>query len=415
MAQTPTPTSTPGSADMDGNGCIDSKDLVLFITDWCAAAHAKSASADLNGNGVIDPDDFFLFILAWQKTGNPTPTATSSPTDTSNATPTPSPTIPTGSIEMVTIPAGSFVMGNSGAERDHFCQCIGGPAVACVCEEPSHTVTFDYSFRIGKYELTNAQYVEALNFANSHGYLRNATNELYDGGRVYQNGRVLTSADAPDYNDIVYRGAQFLTAPRNNESMTDHPVNGVTWYGAVAVCNWLSEMSGLPLVYDLATWTSTNRQGGGYRLPSESEWEYACRGSALNPHRYDPFSFGDDPAVNLDSCGPSALLSANMVWCDDGISWTVAVGSRLPNDFGLYDMHGNVWEWCEDWFHNSYADAPVDGSPQLVQEEWRNFRVRRGGCHSNHASRCRSASRNYVYPGTWDFTFGLRVARAVSP
>ena len=308
------------------------------------------------------------------------------------------------SLEMVTLPPGSFLMGNTGSARD--------TQYGNLDESPRHTVTINYSFQMGKYEVTNAQYAEVLNWAKGRGYLRNSSGGTYNGGDVYHNGQILLNVNDGD-SDINYSGGQFFVESRNNEGQDNHPVNEVSWYGSVAFCNWRSQMDGLPAAYDLNTWTLTNRQGGGYRLPSESEWEYACRGSASNPNRYSPFSFGDDTSVDLGSCDYSSLFDRYMVWCGNGGGWTEEVGSRLPNDYGLYGMHGNLWEWCGDWWHWDYNGAPTGGTAWQMQLSSDPHRVFRGGVWRGPAERCRSAYRSRLDPSGSSNSIGFRVSRTL--
>lgn len=307
--------------------------------------------------------------------------------------------------QMVTLPPGSFQMGNTGAGRD--------AQFGYSDEFPRHTVNINYSFQMGKYEVTNAQYADILNWARGRGYLRNSSNQPYNGGDVYHNGQLLFAVvDGSKWWEkafIKYNGSNFYVEPRNGEPQGNHPVGRVTWYGSVAFCNWLSEKEGRSLAYNLSTWSLTNRQGGGYRLPSESEWEYACRGSSSNPNRYAPFSFGDDLGVtDLWSCQSSSLFNQYMVWCGNDDGWSEAVGSRLPNDYGLYDMHGNVWEWCQDWWHDSYNGAPEDGSAWGTVGSYGD-RVVRGGSWYDSSSYCRSAARSGFDPDNRFGSLGLRL------
>ena len=318
---------------------------------------------------------------------SPTETLTSTPSGTPSPTPsfapTATPVTPIG-IEMIPIPAGSFQMGNTGTSRDQDCQCTG-----CDCEEPRHLVAIDYSFQMGKYEVTNAQYAEVLNWVLAN---RDYLSE-YAGGDVYYNSSILL-AIGPDC-DIEYDGSAFYVETRDSEAQENHPVVGVSWYGAVAFCNWLSEKQGLEPCYDLATWTQTNLQGGGYRLPSESEWEYSCRGPESNPSRYEPFAFGDDPSYSMSSCAENPLFAPYMVWCGSNDGWTEEVGARLPvNGWGLHNMHGNATEWCQDAWAASYdgVDYPVDGTP--YENVASTARAKRGGNWNNYAKHCRTAYRN---------------------
>jgi formylglycine-generating enzyme required for sulfatase activity len=147
------------------------------------------------------------------------------------------------------------------------------------------------------------------------------------------------------------------------------PVERVSWNDAVEFCEKLSQLTGMV-----------------YRLPTEAEWEYACRAGTTT--RY---SFGDkltQDQANFDS------------------DKTSPVGSYPPNNFGLYDMHGNVWEWCQDVWHDNYEDAPTDGSAWMGCSK---YRLLRGGSWGNLPRSCRSASRSDSYPVyRYDF-LGFRV------
>lgn len=262
---------------------------------------------------------------------------------------------------------------------------------------------------MGKYEVTNAEYADVLNWAMGRGYLENFIGGSYDGGNVYHNGEVILDIGSLS-SDIAFRGTQFEVEIRNNEAQDNHPVNEVSWYGTLAFCNWASEMEGFSPCYNLTPWTLVNRHSGGYRLPSESEWEYACRGSAANLNRYAPFSFGDDSSLNLSSCIFSPVLDQYMVWCGNDDGWSEDVGTKLPNDYGLHDMHGNIWEWCEDWWHENYNGAPPDGS--AWDSPVGSLRVVRGGAWSGSARSCRSAGRSSFTPGATVSCVGFRVVRS---
>jgi formylglycine-generating enzyme required for sulfatase activity len=151
------------------------------------------------------------------------------------------------------------------------------------------------------------------------------------------------------------------------------PVIDVSWNDAQAYCAWLMEQTGRV-----------------YRLPSEAEWEYACRAGTTTP-----FYFG-------------ARLSTDQANFGGGYAGkTVPVGSFPPNAFGLYDMHGNVWEWCQDTWHDGYAGAPADGSAWQAGGEV--SRVLRGGAWHNEPRFCRAANRLANMPDIHDYSFGFRV------
>jgi len=133
-----------------------------------------------------------------------------------------------------------------------------------------------------------------------------------------------------------------------------------------------------------------NARGDGYtyRLPSEAEWEYACRAGTTTA-----FSFGDSLSssqANFDGNYPYGGAAKGVYRVK-----TTPVGSFQPNSFGLYDMHGNVWEWCEDWYHTSYAGAPTDGSAWLSGAI---YKLVRGGSWESGATELRSANRDILSP-----------------
>ena len=161
----------------------------------------------------------------------------------------------------------------------------------------------------------------------------------------------------------------------------DRPVEQVSWNDADRFCQELSKK-----VQETIT------------LPSESQWEYACR--AGTETRY---SFGDD-ATQL---GDYAWFEGN------SNGQTHSVKQKKPNPWGLYDMHGNVWEWCMDHWHNSYTEKPAeckqDGSISWLSSDGTKSRLLRGGSWNLNARSCRSACRNAYYPDSRNLNFGFRV------
>ncbi|NEO71063.1 formylglycine-generating enzyme family protein [Moorena sp. SIO3H5] len=215
-------------------------------------------------------------------------------------------------------------------------------------ESPQHQVTVK-SFFMGKYPVTQAQWqaVAALPQVNR---------EL-------------------EPNPSYFKGE-------------DRPVDGVCWYDAVEFCARLSEY--------------TKRL---YRLPSEAEWEYACRAGTTTP-----FHFGETITTDLANYDGNYTYGSGPK--GKYVQETTPVGSfGVGNDFGLYDMHGNVWEWCADHWHSNYKGAPTDGSawPNNNDND-NNRRLLRGGSWDNYPEVCRSASRyNYLSGIRHTYFIGFRV------
>jgi formylglycine-generating enzyme required for sulfatase activity len=163
-----------------------------------------------------------------------------------------------------------------------------------------------------------------------------------------------------------------------NWGRESQPVINVSWHDAQAYCEWLSEQT-----------------SQSYRLPSEAEWEYACRAGTKTP-----FNTGD--AIDSDQ--------ANFAMTHIG---SLPVGSFAPNAFGLYDMHGNVWEWIQDCWHDNYQNAPDDGSAWQDENGGDcSRRVARGGSWYYFPQHLRSAFRDRYISGDADFYLGFRIARA---
>ena len=155
----------------------------------------------------------------------------------------------------------------------------------------------------------------------------------------------------------------------------NRPVECVSWGDAVEFCKRLSKHS-----------------GKAYRLPSEAEWEYACRARTTTP-----YNFGETFSKDLASIGGR----------------TTEVGKFGANGFGLYDMHGNVWEWCLDPWHESYEGAPTDGSAWLTGDD-DSSRVLRGGSWHHDPVYCRTAVRSWNMRGDRLYVVGFRVVCAAS-
>ncbi|WP_461255910.1 SUMF1/EgtB/PvdO family nonheme iron enzyme [Treponema sp. R80B11-R83G3] len=183
--------------------------------------------------------------------------------------------------------------------------------------------------------------------------------------------------------------------------MDDLPVERVNWYDAVEYCNKRSQMEGLTPAYtrngDNVTW---NRGASGYRLPTEAEWEYACRAGTTTP-----FSTGNN--ITTSQANYNGKYPYNNNAKGENRKKTTAVGSLLPNAWGLYDMHGNVWEWCWDWYGDYTNRSQTDQIGVVIG----THRVLRGGGWSSCGLDLRSACRDYFYPNYRNYNIGFRLVR----
>jgi formylglycine-generating enzyme required for sulfatase activity len=178
--------------------------------------------------------------------------------------------------------------------------------------------------------------------------------------------------------------------PSEAGTSPDCPVDGVSWDAAVEFCDRLSELS-----------------RGRVRLPSEAEWEYACRAGTTADYFFGPWGpFADDTEVSAEC--ERALW--DYAWFDatagDG---TRPVGQLLPNPWGLHDLLGNVWEWCADVWHDGYVGAPIDGFAWMTGADRQPRRCLRGGAWDMNAFRCRSAYRSFDHRTVGTSRFGFRV------
>lgn len=164
------------------------------------------------------------------------------------------------------------------------------------------------------------------------------------------------------------------------------PVDGASWYAAQEFVRRLNERN----------------EDYIYRLPSEAEWEYACRAGTTTE-----FAFGDDLTADDANFNGERLFEKNAP-TNVYRKRTTAVGSFKPNAWGLYDMHGNVWEWCEDIISENYQDLPTNGLPNLTIGD-EKLRVLRGGSWGVNALSCRSAYRGRAKPDTVRNCNGFRL------
>ena len=253
------------------------------------------------------------------------------------------------SFEMLPIPPGSFLIGSrdEGAYED---------------EKFVYRVEIGYSFYMAKYPVTQALWLAVMGAEN---------------------------------------GSYFKGLKR--------PADSVSWYDAAVFCNRLSELCGVPPVYfsdadfrnpygkkgDTYILPNDgkvfiNRQAPGFRLPGEAEWEYAARGGPGTEKTVKP-----NASVDFKYAGSHKLDEVGW-YNENSHDETKPVGLKLPNKLGLHDMSGNVWEWCNDHWHESYEGAPEDGAPRLDQQG--DGRVLRGGSWYYYPRYCRVSNRIFSTP-----------------
>ncbi len=263
---------------------------------------------------------------------------------------------------MVVIPSGTFDMGSPESEDGRTDD-----------EGPVHRVNVA-KFAIGKTEITRGQFAT---FVKKTKYSTGDKCSILEGGKVVER--------AANWRELGYA---------NGDS---YPVGCVNWSDAKAYAQWLSRTT-----------------GEKYRLPTEAEWEYAARANSSTA-RY----WGDNPdeacayANAADKTAQEKIEGAS-AWtvhgCTDGFAYSAPVGSFKANAFGLQDMLGNAWEWTEDSYHDSYGDAPTDGSA------WQGDgakRVLRGGSWNSGPRDVRAAVRNGYEPDLRFGFFGFRLARTI--
>jgi formylglycine-generating enzyme required for sulfatase activity len=286
--------------------------------------------------------------------------------------------IPAG---FVRVEAGVFAMGSPPDEP------------GCWSDEVQHTVTLTTPFLIQVTAVTNQQYRDLAQWAYDNGYCTATTSSLRDA----LDGSTQELLDLDGVCEISFSGGVFTV----DAGKQNHPVLEVTWYGAMAYCDWLSLQQGLPRAYDHRTEQCNGHapySAAGYRLPTEAEWEYACRAGSTT-------AFANGPITNTACDDP--VLDQIGWYCGNAAGWTHPVGGLITNAWGLDDMHGNLAEWCNDWYGTYSGDETDPVGPRLSQ-----FRVFRGGCWHDAARFCRSAYRRSSDPIVSYYNVGFRPVRS---
>jgi formylglycine-generating enzyme required for sulfatase activity len=283
----------------------------------------------------------------------------------------------------VPVPAGTFTMGSPAFEPGRY------------SNENLHQVTLVHDFLVQDSEVTNQQYRDMAQWAYDQGLVVATSASLSDN----QDGSTQELLDLDGDCRISFAGDTFSV----DVGAGGHPVLEVTWYGAVAYCDWLSMRQDLQRAYSHATWQCN---GGnpytavGYRLPTEAEWEFACRAGTQTPFSTGGcLDAGTEANYNGTAPHPGCLAGPY-------IGWTVDVRSYAANALGLYDMHGNLWEWCNDWYGEYGGPATDPGGPVVGDS-----RVFRGGAWDSGAQGCRSAVRLSDLPDRSYTGVGFRVVR----
>ena len=256
-------------------------------------------------------------------------------------------------LTLVNIPAGTFTMGSPTSEPLRN------------TNETQYQVTLS-AFRMSKYEITNTEYAAFLN-AKSIG-----SNGLYAAGAFPTEVLIYASSGSYDWG-LHYTAGQWVPVA----GYGNHPVINVTWYGST----------------EYATYA-------GGTLATEAQWEYACRGNTSTP--FNTGACLSDAQANYNWAAQySACTNTNTTYP----ATTQTVGSYTANAYGLQDMHGNVFEWCSDW----YGTYPTSAQTNPTGASTGSSRVFRGGGWYNSAKYCRSAYRIYYTPTDYRDNIGFRV------
>lgn len=285
-------------------------------------------------------------------------------------------------MKLVLIPAGEFMMGSGESAEEtakYFNDKYSWKLKAdYFTDERQHRVRITRPFYLGAHHVTVGQFRQ---FVQDADYKTEAEKDGQGGwGFDVVTGKL--EGRKPQY---TWRNTGF-------ERTDEHPVVNVTWNDAVAFCDWLSR-----------------KEGKTYRLPTEAQWEYACRAGTTT--RYYG---GDDPETlaQAGNVADATFKTRFLGWkeainASDGYTFTAPVRQFRPNAFGLYDMHGNAWQWCADWYGAGYGDASQFNDP--TGPALGSYRVYRGGSWLGVPWYCRSASRIFDSAEFRGYALGFRV------
>ena len=297
---------------------------------------------------------------------------------------------PTG---MALIPAGTFQMGDTFGE--------GWPD-----ELPLHDVYID-AFYMDKYEVSNEKMREVMQWA-------------FDNGKITATVATVrnTEGNQQELLDLDSSYCQISFSTSNNifvvdAGKTNYPCIEVAWYGSQAYCNYKSDMAGLERCIMFTNW-SCNWNANGYRLPTEAEWEKAARGGATGMR----FPWSDTNIItharanyyssSSYSYDVSSTRGYNPAFTNGVMPYTSPEGYFAANDYGLYDMAGNVWEWNNDWYLGDWYSQAGATNANTRGPSSSSFRVLRGSGWSYAPNRTRCAYRNGYAPSRSDSYLGFR-------
>lgn len=299
-------------------------------------------------------------------------------------------------MRFVLVPAGGFLMGSDESPESLSRDYPGYPWERFLNlrdEAPVHAVRISRPFYLGRHEVTVGQF---RRFIEESGYTPESE---ADGTGGYGYNASYDAAKSPRGDAFEGRDRRYSWRNPGFPQGDDHPVVNVTWNDAMAMARWLGK-----------------KEGRRYRLPTEAEWEYACRaGTRTRYHN------GNEP-LSLLQIANTFDAAARPYWerwrsfaleGSDGAAFTSPAGQYLPNGFGLHDMLGNVWEWVADWYgEDYYAASPGTDPPGPATGA---VRVRRGGSWHTWALYARCAFRNWNTPQTRYTLVGMRLLLEVDP